>query len=98
MINPFDIIKETENMYHFLPGTITGHKRTRTVAEARAVAMYLVRKLTPYSWVEVGDHFNKDHTSVIHNCKKIEKNLKEGIQDNAMCVIIALNEKFTEVA
>jgi len=73
MINPFDIMKQTEQAYHLKPGSLVHHKRTKTVAEARAVAMYLTRHLTTYSFLEIADHFDRDHTTVIHNCKKNRK-------------------------
>jgi chromosomal replication initiator protein len=47
--------------------------RTKNIALARQVAMYLMRKMLGYSLKEVGIHFGgKDHTTVLHACKKIE--------------------------
>ena len=52
-------------------------KRTRTVALARAVAMYLARKHTPMSFPEIGRAMgNKNHSTVILACKKIEQSLE----------------------
>lgn len=52
---------------------LNGKKRTARVAEARQVAMYLVRTLTDLSLVEVAAAFGKDHGTVIYAVKKIKK-------------------------
>ncbi|PIU57986.1 MAG: chromosomal replication initiator protein DnaA [Deltaproteobacteria bacterium CG07_land_8_20_14_0_80_38_7] len=52
--------------------------RTKTLAYPRQIAMYLCKKLTQSSFPEVGLKFGgKDHTTVMHACKKIESLLKE---------------------
>jgi len=52
-------------------------KRTRTVAQARAVAMYLARKHTSMSFPEIGKYLgNKNHSTVILACKKTTQLLK----------------------
>ena len=39
--------------------------------------MYLCRELTSFSYPEIGNHFGgKDHSTVIHAIRKIEKNLE----------------------
>lgn len=49
-------------------------RRARAVARPRQVAMYLSRELTPKSLPEIGRLFgNRDHTTVIHACRQIEK-------------------------
>jgi chromosomal replication initiator protein len=73
MINPFDIIKEVENLFHLPSGAILKHDRKPRVSEARGIAMVLVRELCHASYAEVSDYFNRDHSTVIFNCKKIEK-------------------------
>lgn len=51
---------------------LNGKKRTARVAEARQVAMFLVRKLTDLSLVEIGASFAKDHGTVIYAVKKVK--------------------------
>jgi len=52
-------------------------KRTRNVAFPRQIAMYLCRELTDYSLPRIGDFFGgRDHTTVIHACEKISKEMK----------------------
>ena len=51
---------------------LVGKRRTRDVAIARQVAMYLARDLTPMSLPQIGDAIGgRDHTTVMHGCSKI---------------------------
>ena len=47
------------------PGAILSSERSRTVSEARAVAMSVARA-HDISLPAIGGHFNKDHATVIH--------------------------------
>jgi chromosomal replication initiator protein len=49
------------------------NKRSKEVAMARQVAMYLSRELTKSSLPDIGKQFHKDHTTVIHGCDKIKR-------------------------
>jgi chromosomal replication initiator protein len=49
-------------------------RRTRPLARPRQIAMYLAKKLTTRSLPEIGRKFaNRDHTTVIHAVKTIDK-------------------------
>ena len=49
-------------------------RRARAVARPRQIAMYLAKQLTPRSLPEIGRRFGgRDHTTVIHAVKQIEK-------------------------
>jgi chromosomal replication initiator protein len=56
---------------------INGKKRTARIAEARQVAMFLVRSLTDLSLVEVASAFGKDHGTVIYAVKKMKKRCED---------------------
>lgn len=52
-------------------------KRTKNIVVARQVAMYLCRNLASMSLPEIGNAFGgKDHTTVLHACKKVEGDLE----------------------
>ena len=52
---------------------MTSRRRPANIAFPRQVAMYLSRKLTNGSLVEIGEAFGgRDHGTVIHACKKVE--------------------------
>lgn len=53
-------------------------RRTKNIALPRQVAMYLCRKYTETSFPAIGDKFGgRDHSTVIHASKTIEKKIKE---------------------
>jgi len=53
-------------------------KRTRSVVYPRQLAMYLSRELTDYSLPDIGGFFGgRDHTTVLHACDKITKELAD---------------------
>lgn len=53
---------------------IKSKKRTKEISNARKLAMYITKKLTPLSLSEIGNAFGgKDHATVIYACKQIEK-------------------------
>jgi chromosomal replication initiator protein len=56
-------------------------KRTSELALARQIAMYIAREKVSDSLQQIGYAFNKkDHTTVIHACKKIEELMRTSIK------------------
>jgi len=56
-------------------------RRPASIAFPRQVAMYLSRKLTKLSLVEIGDAFGKrDHGTVIHACKKVKADMEADLE------------------
>ncbi len=57
---------------------IKGRRRTKQIVLPRQVAMYLIRKLTEHSLPEIGELCgDRDHTTVIHACDRIETDIKK---------------------
>ncbi len=57
---------------------LLSNKRTAELSLARQIAMYLAREVTGASLQYIGKSFNrKDHTTVLHACKKIESLLQK---------------------
>jgi chromosomal replication initiator protein len=55
-------------------------RRQRAFAHPRQIAMFLARKLTSSSYPEIGEKFGgKDHTTVMHNVRKIEGTLDKDL-------------------
>ncbi|MFT5905325.1 MAG: chromosomal replication initiator protein [Cryomorphaceae bacterium] len=55
---------------------MTSRRRPANIAFARQVAMFLSRKLTQSSLMEIGDAFGgRDHGTVIHAVKKVEQRI-----------------------
>ena len=69
------IIRDVARDHGIEPHRILEDERTRKIATARWEAMQLVRSLElangkPPSFTQIGRWFNRDHTSVIHACRK----------------------------
>jgi chromosomal replication initiator protein len=72
------IQKKVADYFNLSPSDMKAKKRTQTIAYPRQIAMYLCRDLTNLSLPEIGSYFGgRDHTTVIHACNKIEKEIKE---------------------
>lgn len=72
-----EIQKVVGDFYHIRMEDFTAKKRTKSIAFARQVAMYLSRELTDSSFPKIGDEFGgRDHTTVLHAHEKIT-NLKQ---------------------
>jgi chromosomal replication initiator protein len=60
------IQKTVADFFHIRLADLKSKKRTQHIAFCRQVAMYLCRKLTDNSFPTIGEHFERDHSTVIH--------------------------------
>lgn len=68
-----DIQKTVADHFKIKVADLKSKKKHAAIAHPRQIAMFLARKLTPASLPELGQKFGgKDHTTVLHNVKKIE--------------------------
>ena len=58
--------------------SITSHGRSQSVADARALAMWMVRRAFGYSYPELGRIFERDHTTCIVAVRKVERAIETG--------------------
>lgn len=73
-----DIQKLVANRYNVSRSDILSERRTAAVVRPRQIAMYLSKVLTLRSLPEIGRRFGgRDHTTVLHAVRKIEKTLGE---------------------
>jgi chromosomal replication initiation ATPase DnaA len=56
-------------------GDLQSKSREQRIAFARQLAMYLCRKITGAPFESIGEHFNRDHSTVIHACQLIERRM-----------------------
>ncbi|MGE0488448.1 MAG: chromosomal replication initiator protein DnaA [Vulcanimicrobiota bacterium] len=57
---------------------LLGKRRDQKVVRPRQLAMYLCKEMTGASYPEIGGEFGgKDHTTVMHACRKIDANLED---------------------
>lgn len=74
-----DLIQETIAKYfNITVEELKGVKRSNDVTFPRQIAMYLCRNVAQLPLTKIGDGFGKrDHTTVIHACNKIEKEIQK---------------------
>jgi chromosomal replication initiator protein len=78
VVNIDRIQKMVAEQYDIRMSELIGRSRPKMIAEARQVAMYLVREMAKISLVEVGKAFGgRDHGTVIHACKVIVANMEK---------------------
>ena len=66
------IQKVVAEYYNIRVSDLHSKKRSRSITRPRQLAMAVTKELTTYSLPEIGDSFGgRDHTTVIHACKKI---------------------------
>ncbi len=69
-----EIQKRVSDHFKIRQAEMVSARRARAVARPRQIAMYLAKQLTPRSLPEIGRRFGgRDHTTVIHAVKQIEK-------------------------
>ena len=70
------ILASVSRAYGVPTDQMKSKKRTDTVANARHVAIYLIKQLTELTLKEIGAIFARDHATVISSIEKVEKNIK----------------------
>ena len=76
-----ELIQETVSKYfNVTVEELKGVKRSNDVTFPRQIAMYLCRNVAQLPLTKIGEGFGKrDHTTVIHACTKIEKEIQNNI-------------------
>ena len=69
---------------------IVGLKRTKEIANARHIAVYLVRNITEMSLPNIGKIFNRDHSTIMSSIETVQKKLAT---DTKLSFIISEIEK-----
>jgi len=86
---PKKIIEIVANFYDIKISDLSDKTRKKEYVRPRQIAMYLLRKELNLSFPSIGEKFGKrDHTTAIHACKKIKKEVEENE---------ALNEEIHQV-
>lgn len=70
-----DIQKEVEDYYKIKHSEMIGSSRAREVVYPRQIAMYLCRQLLDRPFTHIAEKFNRDHATVMHSVKKLEKSI-----------------------
>ena len=72
MVSIENIQKTVSEYYNIKLSDLLSKRRSRSITRPRQLAMALTKELTNHSLPEIGEAFNgRDHTTVLHACKKI---------------------------
>ena len=91
---PSLIISQVCKFYSVDETTLRGSQKSKGIAEPRQIAMYLIRKLTNLSLIDIGKEFSKDHSTVLYNIRKVETAMKKGdttLQNNIRDITANVN-------
>jgi chromosomal replication initiator protein len=72
-----NIKRQVSNYYNLRITDLSSERRTRSLARPRQIGMALAKELTQHSLPEIGRAFGKDHTTVLHACKKVAELRKD---------------------
>ena len=91
---PSLIISQVCKFYSIDEVLLRGTQKNKGTAEARQIAMYLIRKLTNLSMPDIGKEFARDHSTVLYAIRKVEVALKNGdttMQNNIRDITANIN-------
>jgi|TARA_B110000908_G_scaffold12799_1_gene14895 chromosomal replication initiator protein len=95
-VNIDSIQRAVTNHFDLRLADMTSRRRPSNIAFPRQIAMYLSRKLTPCSLVEIGDAFGgRDHGTVIYACRKVKQRIEcePQVRDSVDILITTLQRK-----
>jgi chromosomal replication initiator protein len=75
-LGPEIIIRTTAHSFGFATEDLLSSSRRQPLVLSRQIAMYLCRELTDLSLPKIGEHFNRDHTTVLHSVDKVRRILR----------------------
>ncbi|HUG08758.1 MAG TPA: chromosomal replication initiator protein DnaA [Acidimicrobiia bacterium] len=75
-LGPETIIRTTAHAYGFSVEDVLSSSRRQPLVLCRQISMYLCRELTDLSLPKIGEHFNRDHTTVLHSVEKVKRILR----------------------
>ncbi|MFQ5596492.1 MAG: chromosomal replication initiator protein DnaA [Nitrospiria bacterium] len=90
-----EVMKTVSERFQIKVMELKSKKRTKNLVTPRQIGMYLSRELTNLSYPEIGKAFGgKDHSTVIHACKQVEKEKKEDF--NLKMTLESLSKRLKE--
>ena len=80
-LSPKKIIKAVADFYDIGEKELIQQSRKKDVVRPRQIAMYLMRDNLKSSYPSIGDKFGgRDHTTVIHSCEKVARELATNLE------------------
>lgn len=96
-VTPEEIKRTVAKHFNVKLADFDSSKRSRNIAYPRQIAMYLCREMTGLSLPKIGELFGgRDHTTVLHGCEKISKDLESEPDSELHQTIEALKNEMQE--
>ena len=86
------VVETVSKKYGISVEDIYGRKRTKPISNARNMSMFIIRKITPLSLVDISKLFDRDHATVISAIRSVENAIKTN-----PIVEIEINEMIKEI-
>lgn len=88
-ITTSDIVRVVADFFEVPTSDITDRSRKQGVVEPRQIAMYLMRDVLKLSYPHIGEKLGKrDHTTAIHACEKIKREISQNPGLNQKIILI----------
>ena len=88
VVRPSEIVRAVAGHFNLKRDELCGQKRTREIVVPRQILTYLLREELDMPYTQIGHEISRDHTTVIHDYKKI----KETILNNE-----SLDQEITQI-
>lgn len=89
------ILKDVAEYFDIPVREIKSSKRDRDITLARHISMYLLKRILNLNLVKIATHLGrKDHTTVIHGIRKIEKTISDEINPDVTQLINEITLKY----
>jgi len=84
-----EVIRTVAEFFEVSSNDLVNRSRKREVVEPRQIAMYLLRDILKLSYPHIGEKLGKrDHTTAIHACDKVARDLTQNPQLNQKILLI----------
>lgn len=84
-----EIIRTVAEFFEVSSNDLVNRSRKREVVEPRQIAMYLLRDILKLSYPHIGEKLGKrDHTTAIHACEKVGRDMTQNPQLNQKILLI----------
>ncbi len=88
------IAENVEKYCNLKENELKSSDRSKRIAYPRQIAMYIMKELTDFSLMQIGDFFGgKDHSTILHGINKIKKDMEEDISKKTLVDNIIKNIK-----
>ena len=91
-----DFIKQNvANYFHIKSTDMDSPRRDQSITRPRHIAMYLCQELLGASLSDIGRDFgNRDHTTVLHGCKKIQQDIVK--DQNIAKIVLTITQQINQ--